>query len=313
MQHEPAVSVVVCFLDEERFLGEALASVQDQSFTDWELLLVDDGSTDGSSGIARAQAAADPARVRYVEHAGHSNLGLSASRNAGIALARGRYLAFLDADDSWYPRKLEEQVAILERHPRAAMVIGASQYWRSWDAPSGGADETIRVGAQQDTLIEPPALMTALYPLGTGASPPPSDLLLRSDAVRAVGGFEATFRGPLMLYEDQAFLSKVYRRYPVYVAGACWDRYRRRADSIVATHGSAAAGRYWEVRSHFLAWLQRDLARTGDTSADVEAALGRALRRARLQRARARLASAVRGMLPAAVYERLRPRSPATR
>jgi glycosyltransferase involved in cell wall biosynthesis len=306
MQREPAVSVIVCFLNEERFLAEAVASVVAQTFTDWELLLVDDGSSDASSAIARQLAAAEPGRIDYLDHADHRNLGLSASRNAGIRRARGRYIAFLDADDTWYPPKLLQQVAVLEAHPQAAMVIGASNYWRSWSGQADSADVIIPIGAEPDTLIAPPQLMTTLYPLGTGAAPPPSDILLRRDVVQAVGGFEASFRGPLMLYEDQAFLSKVYRSHPVYVASACWDRYRLRDDSIVAT--SHADGRYWQVRSHFLHWLRRDLARTGGALPAVQDALARAIREARMKLARARLASAARRVLPAPLYERLRPR-----
>jgi glycosyltransferase involved in cell wall biosynthesis len=304
-QREPTVSVVICFLNEERFLAQAVASVVAQTFADWELLLVDDGSSDGSSAIARQLAATDPDRIHYLDHAGHANLGLSASRNAGIARARGRFVAFLDADDIWYPPKLAQQVAILETHPSAAMVIGASNYWRSWSAQANRPDEIISVGAEADTLIAPPHLMTTLYPLGTGAAPPPSDLLLRRDVVRAVGGFEASFRGPLMLYEDQAFLSKIYRSHPVYVASACWDRYRLRDDSIVAT--SHADGRYWQVRSHFLRWLRRDLARTGGATPAVADALARAIHEARVKRVRTRLAGAARRLLPAPWYARLQP------
>jgi len=307
MEREPTVSVIVCFLNEERFLAEAVHSVLRQTFTDWELLLVDDGSNDASSAIARQLAATDPGRIGYIEHAEHRNLGLSASRNAGIVRARGRYVAFLDADDTWYAPKLEQQVAVLEAHPQAAMVIGASNYWRSWSGQADSADEIIPIGAEPDTLIAPPQLITALYPLGTGAAPPPSDLLLRRDVVQAVGGFEASFRGSLMLYEDQAFLSKVYRSHPVYVASACWDRYRQRDDSIVAT--GHADGRYWQVRSHFLHWLRQDLARTGGAPVSVQAALARAIHEARMKLARARLASAARRILPTPLFERLRHRS----
>ena len=306
MKPDPAVTVIVCFLDEEQFLAEALHSVLGQSFADWELVLVDDGSTDASSAIAREIAACEPERIVCIEHAGHRNLGLSASRNAGIARARGRYIAFLDADDTWYPNKLAEQVALLDRHPEAAMVMGASNYWRSWSGKTEDADVVIPIGARGDTLIAPPQLMTTLYPLGLGAAPPPSDLLLRSDAVRAVNGFEASFRGPFMLYEDQAFLSKIYRRYPVYVASACWDRYRQRADSIVAT--SHAAGSYWQVRSHFLHWLRRDLARTGGVPPAVQDALSAAIRQARKKLTLSLLAGALRRVLPAPLYARLQRR-----
>ena len=77
------VSAVIIFLNAERFLEEAIESVRAQTYTDWELLLVDDGSTDGSSGCARRHAAAEPGRIRYLDHPGHVNLGMSAARNLG--------------------------------------------------------------------------------------------------------------------------------------------------------------------------------------------------------------------------------------
>lgn len=304
MPRAPAVSVIVCFLNEAPFLAEAVHSIVGQTFTDWELWLVDDGSTDGSSAIARQLAATNPGRMSYVEHAGHANLGLSASRNAGIARSRGRYIAFLDADDVWTANKLEVQTAILERHADVAMVMSASSYWRSWSAASKGTDVVVPIGAASDAVIAPPQLMTTLYPLGTGAAPAPSSLMLRSHVVRQVGGFEASFRGLLMLYEDQAFLSKIYRRHPVYVAGACWVRYRQRPDSIVATNH--AAGRYWAIRLHFLRWLEQDLARGGPVPPAVQAALSQAIRQARAKSALVPLVNVARRLLPPAVYERLR-------
>lgn len=304
MPRAPAVSIIVCFLNEAPFLAEAVHSIVGQTFTDWELWLVDDGSTDGSSAIAQQLAATDPERIAYIEHADHQNLGLSASRNAGIARARGRYIAFLDADDVWLPNKLEEQTAILDRHADVALVMGASQYWRSWSATPRGADVVVPIGAPQDAVIAPPQLMTTLYPLGTGAAPPPSNLLLRRDVVQQVGGFEASFRGPLMLYEDQAFLSKIYRHHPVYVASACWDRYRQRPDSIVATN--LAAGRYWQVRLHFLRWLEQDLARNAPALPAVQSTVGQSIRRARAKSALGALARVARRLMPAALYERLR-------
>ena len=75
----PAVSVVINFLDEARFLQEAIDSVFAQTHADWELLLVDDGSTDGSVRIARDAAEQNPGRVRYFEHPNHANLGESSS------------------------------------------------------------------------------------------------------------------------------------------------------------------------------------------------------------------------------------------
>src|SRR6516165_6057064 len=96
------------FLNEERFLEEAVQSVFDQRLADWELILVDDGSTDRSTQMARDLAARDK-RIRYVDHPGHENRGMSATRNLGVACATAPYIAFLDADDVWTSDKLTEQ------------------------------------------------------------------------------------------------------------------------------------------------------------------------------------------------------------
>src|SRR5215213_2472495 len=101
------------FLNEERFLEEAVQSVFDQQLGDWELILVDDGSTDRSTLMARDLAARDD-RVRYFDHPGHENRGMSASRNLGVARATAPYIAFLDADDVWTSDKLADQVDVLE-------------------------------------------------------------------------------------------------------------------------------------------------------------------------------------------------------
>src|SRR5687767_2869413 len=107
MPAAPAVSCILIFLDGARFIDEAIRSVASQKgCDDWELILVDDGSTDDSTAIAKAWARSDPGRIRYVEHAGHANRGMSASRNAGLDIARGTYVSFLDCDDVWLPSTL---------------------------------------------------------------------------------------------------------------------------------------------------------------------------------------------------------------
>ena len=77
------ISVIIIFLNAERFIEEAIESVFDQNYGDWELLLVDDGSSDASSAIARRYTEQHPEKVYYFEHAGHENRGMSASRNLG--------------------------------------------------------------------------------------------------------------------------------------------------------------------------------------------------------------------------------------
>lgn len=298
------VSVILCFLNEQRFLAEAVESVLAQRFADWELILVDDGSADGSSAIAKGYAARSEGRVVYVEHEGHRNVGLSASRNVGIRHARGELICFIDADDVWYPMKLACQVDLMDEHPQVGMVIGASNYWRSWSDEPGAQDCVIPVGVAPDRVVMPPELMHCLYPLGSGAAPPPSDLMVRHHVLREVGGFEASFHGPLMLYEDQAFLSKIYRRYPVYVSGECWDCYRVRPGSIVSS--TCAAGQYWAVRLHFLTWLRADLRRRPALRGDHVPLLRDAMREARRQLVLLGVRRVLRRVMPWPAMQRLR-------
>jgi glycosyltransferase involved in cell wall biosynthesis len=120
----PLVSVVLIFFNESRFVQDAIKSVLTQSCTDWELLLVDDASTDGSGAIALRYANEHPTRIRYLTHECHANRGPSASRNLGIRHGQGTFLAFLDGDDVWLPNKLTEQLAIMTAEPDAAMLFG---------------------------------------------------------------------------------------------------------------------------------------------------------------------------------------------
>src|SRR6188768_2785618 len=129
----PRVSAIIIFLNEECFLEEAIDSVMAQTFNDWELLLVDDGSIDASPDIARMFVRRNPRQVQYLTHPGRANRGMSASRNLGLGVASGEFIGFLDADDVWLPDKLEEQVAIMEHETTAAMVYGRTLIWRSWN------------------------------------------------------------------------------------------------------------------------------------------------------------------------------------
>ena len=132
MRNEPLVTGIIIFFNAEKFFEESIESVFAQTYKNWELLLVDDGSTDGSTAIALRYAEQHPEKVRYMEHNDHQNRGMSATRNLGIKNAKGEYIAFLDADDIWLPQKLEQQVAILEDQPEAAMIYNSTYLWYSW-------------------------------------------------------------------------------------------------------------------------------------------------------------------------------------
>src|SRR5437764_627301 len=102
---DPCVSVIVIAYNGEAYLAQAIDSVLAQSFQDFELLVVDDGSSDRTRPIAEAFRAATRPRVRVLAHADGGNRGMSAARNLGLSQARGEFIAFLDADDVWLPGK----------------------------------------------------------------------------------------------------------------------------------------------------------------------------------------------------------------
>jgi glycosyltransferase involved in cell wall biosynthesis len=263
------VSVVVPFLNAERFLEETVQSVRDQTLADWELIFVDDGSTDGSTLIARDLAAKDE-RIHYLEHPGHQNRGRDASRNLGAGHATAPYLAFLDADDVWEPDKLAEQVRLLENMPDVAMVDGAILYWSSWDPASTKPDRLVLTGGVTDRRLDPPEAALTLYPLGTGAGAGMFGLVRRT-AFDAVGGWEE--RLGCGMYDDQAILAKIYLRYPIYISSRAWNHYRQHDDSCCA---QTSRKEYLRLRGLFLEWLETYIGPAGDPR--VLAAIQRARR-----------------------------------
>lgn len=281
MSSKPLVSGIIIFLNAEKFIQEAIESVFAQTYDNWELMLVDDGSTDGSTAIALHYAQQYPSKVRYLDHEGHQNRGMSATRNLGIRNGLGEYIAFLDADDVWLPHKLEQQVAILDSQPETGMVYGATQYWFSWTGNPEDIqrDYSRRTGIQPNTLMKPPTLLTLLLQ-NEFQTPTPGNcsVLVRRQVIEDVGGFEETFRG---MYEDQAFFVKLYLKAPVFVAGECWDsKYRQHLDkwcSVAMDTGEWHSSRPNPARLTFLTWLAKYLSQKGVKDTEVWEALQRAL------------------------------------
>ncbi len=226
----PRVSVIVVVLNGERFLREALDSVARQSFTDWELLVVDDGSTDSTSDIVRGYEKRLPSKIRLLSHHDGGNHGISASRNRGLADARGTYVAFLDADDIWMPEKLTEQVAIMESDRALGMVYGRTLIWFSWDHESHRTDFYYPLGVEADARYEPPTLFDLLLE-NKVQTPTTCNALLRSSLFADLGGFEDSFR---LMFEDQTFFAKALAFAPAYVSDRTWAKYRQHPDSCSA-------------------------------------------------------------------------------
>jgi glycosyltransferase involved in cell wall biosynthesis len=267
-QGNPRVSVIISFLNAERFMAETIESVFAQTFREWELLLVDDGSTDSSTAMAREYSARHPDFVRYIEHPRHQHRGLVASRKIGMDAARGAFIANLDADDVWLPRKLEQQVAILDAHGTAAMVFGATRFWRSWtNCPAGSQPDSMltpRVPGNQ--VYEPPTLLKPFL-RNEAAEASLSNCMFRKEVISLAGGFDEAFTAVSEMYEDQAFLAKVYLHLPVFVSDECWDLYRQHPDSLCAR--VTRAGAHPAATIFYLKWVESYLAAQGALDAET--------------------------------------------
>jgi glycosyltransferase involved in cell wall biosynthesis len=163
----PLVSVIVPVHDGERFLPESLPAITAQTHQPVELVVVDDGSTDGSARVAGEFVAAHGIGVVHRRPQG----GVAAARNAGLELASGEYLAFCDQDDVWHPEKIARQLAFLDAHPRVGAVMTRQEPFFA------------------DGVVERPSWLKRDSLFGDLGGVLPLTALIRREAFDVVGGF----------------------------------------------------------------------------------------------------------------------------
>ena len=171
------VSVVVPVYNAERWMADTLHSVFSQTYPHWELIMIDDGSSDASVAIAGDSVRDVRQRVELIST---PNRGVSQARNLGISKSRGDYIAFLDADDLWYPDKLASQVDLLERDTD---VTGAGCWFDVVDETNGHVLSTREVAWDRAQIMR---WMT----FECGGPLLPSTLLVRQKALAEVGDFD---------------------------------------------------------------------------------------------------------------------------
>ena len=218
----PAVSVVTPCYNASETLARAVASVREQDFADWEMIISDDGSTDGSAALAAQMAAADP-RVRVLS--AEQNGGAARARNRAIAATRGRYIAFLDADDEWLPGKLSRQIGFMRAEDVAFSYTG---FYRA----RGGQRQEVRVPAWVDyeRLLRGNVIgcLTAVYDSAAFGRAEMPDIRMRQDyglwlRLLRQGGTARAVEAPLAVYHmRQGSLSSARLR----ATAATWRLYR---------------------------------------------------------------------------------------
>src|SRR5829696_2208589 len=167
----PTISAIIPAYNAERFIADAVRSVLDQSIPVLECVVVDDGSSDRTAEIVDAFGA----RASVVRQA---NRGVSAARNRGVARSRGQLLAFLDADDSWHPERLERQLDALAAAPAHEAVVCATRVVDDGGAELGTVSPDPRVSVERLLLWRSTTVSVS------------SNLLVRREAFEAIGGFD---------------------------------------------------------------------------------------------------------------------------
>lgn len=238
MSFLPLVSIVLAVKDEESFVGDALDSALSQTYANIEVIVVDDGSRDGTRAIIEARMAHD-GRVRLFSQ---PNRGVAAARNRAIALATGEFVAPLDADDLWDPTKIEQQV---ERIVEAGAGTGVVYCW--WvliDAAGRLLDRSPEwrfEGRAADTLLEVNYIGNASVPL------------FRRRLVNQVGGYDETFRiHDAEGSEDWDLALKIAEDSHVAVVPRALVAYRRRRDSM-----STRLDKMWRSHARVVAAVRR--------------------------------------------------------
>lgn len=212
----PAVSVLMAVYNGRKYLAEAIDSILAQTFPDFEFIIIDDGSSDGSAELVGEYARKDP-RVRLIVQ---PNMGLTRSLNKGIGLARGRYLARMDGDDIALPTRFEKQVAFLDAHPDHVMI----------------GSQVLLIDPEGDPLCNKAqtqygheAIESALLDKGWPMVHPA--VMIRTQTLREMGGYDERYR----TNQDHDLFLRLCERGKVENLPDVLVKYRQHFSSVVFT------------------------------------------------------------------------------
>lgn len=221
----PRVSVIIPTYNRASVIRRAVESVFDQSFCDWELIIVDDGSTDNTRDLLKPYA--DHPRVRLFET---ENKGVSAARNLGVRRARGAWIAFLDSDDQWLPEKLEKQVGQSQKDPDIPVIHGDEIWIRR-----GVRVNPMKKHQKKGGDIFAQALRLCCIS--------PSTVFMKKSLFDKVGYFKEHFP----VCEDYDLWLRITGRYPVgYIDDFLVKKYGGHPDQLSSRHKVMD---YWRVLS----------------------------------------------------------------
>ena len=253
MTDTPRVSVVMPVYNGRPFLKTAVESVLDQTYTDFEFIVIDDGSTDGSADVLRHYASRDD-RLRVLQQ---KNLGATLAQNRGVRESQGEYIARMDADDVCLPERFERQVACLEANPgcvavggRALLIDENGEPIRNSSSPPFSDDDGQMEGLPEGHHAIEKALLEGRWPLLHPA------VMMQRAAVEGVGGYDERFRAN----QDHDLFLKLAEHGRLANLPTTILKYRRHRRQITADRsGRNFTSKYRKARIRREAYQRRDL------------------------------------------------------
>lgn len=214
----PKVDIIIPAYNAARYLAAALASVEAQTFADWRIMLIDDGSTDNTAEVAAPFMERQGQRFKYIKQ---ENQGLPAARNAAIRNSSSEYMALLDSDDIWLPDRLAESLRYLESHPSVGISHSSVAF----------VDETGKILQTFDTPQKHGEGMVAPYIYMRKLQLPCPTVTFRRSCIEKVGLFDETMRATedrdlwfrIALHFEVGFIPKVLAHYRVSAASMSSD------------------------------------------------------------------------------------------
>lgn len=199
----PKISIIIPLYNKALYVEHCLQTVASQSFTDWECIIVNDGSTDNSAHLVESWLAQNPQSAPHYTQYTQKNAGVAAARNYGVAQSSGEYITFLDADDWWKPSFLEKMVRFAEQNPEAGLWTCNYIIYKTGNIRTGVRDVVYQ--SKGSNVINYPKSYYLGYgmPVWTGA------VMMRRSVFDEMGGFPVGIR----LGEDFLLWSKIALRY----------------------------------------------------------------------------------------------------
>lgn len=242
----PEVSILTPLYNGIKTLNETYESILSQDFDNWEWILYDDGSSDGTQELASTIAAKHKDKIFYFEHEGNKNYGTSATRNKAAEKSKSEIISFIDQDDVWYSNRLSRQLEILKNYKDCAMIWGPSLYWyqnREFKQPVGYKGKGLKSG-----MTDPPGYVK-IFLSNFWGTPLPSATLVRKKFFIDINGYEETIRGS----EDIVLWLKIAEKYRIYYDDEILVKYRKHSDSTLRT--AAKSGEMNEWNLGFYLWV----------------------------------------------------------